>query len=311
MGLGRRTEEQFPSCLPLIIPLGSTSTKGRCNYATSGPRPIFIRSIQSNPDAAAHPQGSREPSDQKAARLPGQAPSPGHSPEDARCANCRRADDCTEETLRRLLSVMDDLSRKLGLALGTDGWTHQGEAYEVADQFDEWRREMREALVEWSKGGDTGAVNDLHPATLHVLDKTWPEWRDWAKRQGLDNTHVTNTDDPEKLRWNLRIPHYILDSYLREMSGNAWKVLCYIARRTTFDPSHPHFGRCWLGYDEIKDWTGVKQPERQIKELEGLGLVKVVHVRRAGNGQIRTTNELTITWFQDFKKMGVDGYGNR
>ena len=241
----------------------------------------------------------------------------GYYVEDERCADCSGNDyhECVEATLKRLLSVKDDLNRKLGLELDAEHWTYQGQAGEVADQFEEWRQEIRDALVEWSKGeSDTNEVREkvelLHGATLRFLDKTWPEWRQWAKRF-VDSVHVTSAEDAEKLKWSLRMPYYILDSNMRDMSGNTWKVFCYISRRATFDPSSNIYGRCYLGYDEIKTWTGVKQPERCIKELEQLGLLKVENIRRVSNGEIRTTNLFTVTWFHDFKKMGVDGYDKR
>lgn len=235
----------------------------------------------------------------------------GYSQTDEKCGVCAGHDECVEDTLKRLMSINDDLNRKLGLSLDTDGWSYQGAAIEIEYLFDEWRQDMREALCDWSRESDpadfTTKVKTLHGATLRYLDKTWPEWREWS-RNYVDNTHVTKDDDLGKLKWSLRMPYFVLDSFMNKMSASAWKVLCYIARRATFDPKSNHFGRCWLSYEEITQWTGVKQPERCIKELQDLKLLNVEHIRRRQNGQVRTTNEFTVIWFRKFKKLGVVGY---
>jgi hypothetical protein len=248
----------------------------------------------------------------------------GFSDSDKTCNNCQSIDECKSITLKRILTVMDDLNKKL---LHDDPFSfYDGETsyWNLVEGplsidgkwLDELREEIKTKIQDWYKDqeeDDSDTIQEdvakLNKATVRVLDNIWPEWKKWTG-QFIDKKHVTDTENLEKLKLCLRIPFYIMDSYMNKMSASAWKVFSYIARCATFDPGNNHFGRCWLSYEDIQERTGVKTIQKYVNELEALKLLDVEHTRRFNkyNQCFGTTNQFTISWFGNFKKLGVDGY---
>lgn len=244
-----------------------------------------------------------------------------------RCKKCQSTKDCKSKTIKRILSVEDDVNRNLfGDGLFDFNYGEGISYWQIAenpddldeDWFDERRAEIKYKITEWVHNHDENGYNTeelqdrirgLNKKTQFYLNNIWPEWKAYTK-QFIDNVHVTDTNDLEKLKWSLRIPYYIMDKYMKDMSASAWKVFCYIARRATFNPEDPKFGCCWLGYELIQEWTGVKTIERYVKELMDMNLIEVEHIkkRNPATGKVVTVNKFTVNWFGEFEELKVDGY---
>lgn len=251
----------------------------------------------------------------------------GFSDSDSRCTKCHTKEDCKSSTLKRFLNVMDNLNRKLGLDEWGDPFIfHDDETsfWELiqdplnidGEWLDELREEIKLKIVLWVQDQEENHNNtvredvaNLDSRTLRVLDKIWPEWKEWTG-QFIDKVHVTDTENLERLTWSLRMPYLIMDMYMKEMSNPAWKVFCYIARRCTFDPDRPYFGRCFLKYEEIQEWSGVLTVSKYVKELVELGLIGLIQQKKRNfsTGSVGTINLFTVNWFGEFSKLGIEGY---
>jgi hypothetical protein len=247
----------------------------------------------------------------------------GISEDKYKCKSCRSINQCKSRTLRRLLSVIDDLNKNIfvkdeELFLYIDknytSWNHISEPDKIPiEDIDEYRLSIKNGLIEWSGAYDRTYIrkklNLLDKRTIRSLDKLWPQFKEWSD-QYLDKVHVYDTKDPEKLTWSLRMPYLIMDTYMSKTSSSAWKVFCYIARRATFDPENKNFGLCYLQYGEIERMTGVKTVSKYVRELEKLGLIRLVQIRKTDRSSkgVVTVNKFTVKWFHDFENLGINGY---
>lgn len=176
---------------------------------------------------------------------------------------------------------------------------------QIVDRFREW--------LEWHKMHDENQVPEslgkLRPPTRNVLKALVPHYSE-TEDYYLDKVHVPdiakfNKKESERWTYHARIPYWVQDNWLSKTTGNQWKVFCYIVRRCTFDPSHKHFGRCWLKYEVIRKRTGVQGVQSCAKALQQLGLIKATHVRRNYGDGVVTTNHFTVTFFAEMKKKGL------
>jgi hypothetical protein len=100
----------------------------------------------------------------------------------------------------------------------------------------------------------------------------------------------------------VKIPHVIQDTYMSDMTGDEWKILTYVARCANFDPRSRNFGKAFLKYADITTATGVKRPDRALRRLEELGLIKKVHIRQKSSEGITTLNTIIVRWIKPTSK---------
>lgn len=158
----------------------------------------------------------------------------------------------------------------------------------------------------------------LHPWTSYYLNQLVPEWGErFHTKLACIGPHISGCNGcrwldgcrANWLKWAVRIPLFITRGVMKDISGNGIKVLLCIANHATWIPSHPHFGMCWLGYDQIRAETGIKQPHAPIKELQEKKLIKLEQIRRKRDDQqITTTNCFTVNWFHQLRELGIEGY---
>ena len=111
------------------------------------------------------------------------------------------------------------------------------------------------------------------------------------------------------LKLHVRIPYVIIEKVMPLVTGNAWKVLCYVARKATFDPQSRNFGRTFLTYKQITNATGVKHPGPCFKKLKSLRLIDLKQTRKPSRGSYTTANTITVAWFcsqRDLKEAQPD-----
>ena len=142
-----------------------------------------------------------------------------------------------------------------------------------------------------------------------VLMSIISDWNVFEDRY-LDTIHVPDInyldpDQSERWGYHTRTPWWVSDNQMSKMTGNQWKVFCYIIRRCTFDPSYQNFGTCWLGYEQIIERTGVKVPGPAIKALEELGLIEIVHDLNIYGSIMTTTNHFTVKFFHQMENSGL------
>jgi DNA-binding MarR family transcriptional regulator len=110
------------------------------------------------------------------------------------------------------------------------------------------------------------------------------------------------------LNWDTRIPQWVLDGYLAVLSGTAFKVFMYLARKANYHPHSPHFGRCWPSRSQIAEATGVSKTNlsRQLIELEDHDLIRrseAQHFYKREDGSFGSTVTITVTFFGRMKAL--------
>jgi hypothetical protein len=105
--------------------------------------------------------------------------------------------------------------------------------------------------------------------------------------------------------WHSKLPHFIIDKYMRECTHAEWKVFCCLNRHADFDPSSNNFGRCWPKYETIAKETGVYKNYigECCRGLEGLGLIIITHQKRQIGDKTVTVNHFTVSWFKRIKEL--------
>ncbi len=153
------------------------------------------------------------------------------------------------------------------------------------------------------------AVLNLRYPTLAVLKAIDPDF-EIDNTRDLDKVHILDIDkfdnvESDKWSYYARIPYWVIDNWAQQMTGNQWKVFIYIVRRCTFDPKHNNFGRCWLKYDDIKTRTRVQGVQCCVKALVNINAIKVHHKRRDYGRGIVTSNQFTVPYFRQMKRLGI------
>ena len=107
------------------------------------------------------------------------------------------------------------------------------------------------------------------------------------------------------LEWYSRIPHFIIDDWIKVISPSAWKVFTFLNRKANFEKGSNHYGRCWLTYEQIEEGTGVKKSNmrKYIIELKDYGLINYSWSKHGGHEGVKTTHEYKITWLTKMQKM--------
>ena len=110
-----------------------------------------------------------------------------------------------------------------------------------------------------------------------------------------------------KLKYYSRIPHVILDVYLKGLSRSAFKVFLYLNKKADFREHSNNFGKCWATYGQINDATGVSinHMGKYLKELEEFGLITWKQTKTSKGGEVKTINHFTVTWYTRFKRLGA------
>jgi hypothetical protein len=244
----------------------------------------------------------------------------GFGDEDPKCGNCADQSDCINKTLNRLTGIAFDISKNL-LHSNEDAdaiWREYGDD----SNFGALRDYIHDVAVDYLNGMDKGEANDdvrrLNPWTVYYLNRMVPAWGERFKGFSLacigplegscQRCKWLDGCRAHWLNWAVRIPLFITRLAMRDISGNAFKVLTCIASHVNWTPGHPHFGMCWLKYDQIKAETGVKQPQHPIKELREKGHIQLEQItrRRKDDGEFSNTNCFKVGWFEKLRALGVD-----
>lgn len=127
------------------------------------------------------------------------------------------------------------------------------------------------------------------------------------------NCHEVNKCQTS-LKWFSRIPHFIIDDHLMQLSPSAVKVFLYINRKANFDQDSKYFGKCWLTLQAIEKVTGVAFSNMRIylKELAVLNLIEyIVHRSKNTKGEFETIHEFEITHYKIMKELDIKIEANK
>jgi hypothetical protein len=102
------------------------------------------------------------------------------------------------------------------------------------------------------------------------------------------------------LKRTVNIPQAIIDAYLSVMSATAWKLLCGICRKATFDPKNPLFGTCRATHEQLAELTGIAKSSIRTyeRELVALGLLDIKVIQTREKGTFRTVHHYSISFFK-------------
>lgn len=98
------------------------------------------------------------------------------------------------------------------------------------------------------------------------------------------------------INWYVKIPFFIIDNTMKNVSLSAFKIFIYICRRTNFNTKSNHFSRCWLTMSEISEATGVKvsNMRKYVLELINKGMINCTVFRRNYDTGFKTIHEFTV-----------------
>ncbi len=248
----------------------------------------------------------------------------GASGNDPKCEKCADWEACLYRTRDRLTGIMVDISRNLleNEADEENIWHDYGTGSDF--DFDISRAFIRDVALDYIKDVGEGKPSDgakrLNPWTVHHLNRMVPEWGERFKGFSLacagpmegscKGCKWLDGCRTKWLNWAVRIPLFITRLAMRDISGNAFKVLTCITSHVNWVPDDPHFGMCWLKYDQITTETGIKQPQHPIKELREKGHIRLEQItrRREDGGEFSNTNCFMVGWFEKLRALGVDTY---
>jgi len=241
----------------------------------------------------------------------------GFSNSDLKCCNCIEISRCQTETMKRLMSLSQNLNREIfdqleDYDLPEEYWRDVGLAEKKLptysdDDFDEIRKNLIDTFGNWFRTYDlnidyiSSSVKGLRKSSRTVLKSIFSDWKKLEDLY-LDTIHVPDINDLdqdqiERGGYHTRFPWWVSDNQMSKMTGNQWKIFCYIVRRCTFDPNHQNFGTCWLGYEQIIERTGVKVPGPAIKALAELGLIELIQDINKYGSIMTTTNHFSVNFF--------------
>jgi DNA-binding MarR family transcriptional regulator len=103
------------------------------------------------------------------------------------------------------------------------------------------------------------------------------------------------------LKWYSKMPDFIIDRHLPEMSASAAKLLLYLNRRINRDRSGANFGRWWGTFKRIEQDTGLKRSNlnAHIKVLQGLGLLEPSFSPKGNRVDgFTTAHQFRLTWYK-------------
>jgi hypothetical protein len=110
------------------------------------------------------------------------------------------------------------------------------------------------------------------------------------------------------LNYYSRIPHFIIEKYVSQLSPSAFKIFMYLNRKANFERESRHYGRCWLTYETIEKATGVKASNmrKYMRELQDLKLIKCgfTHHKNA-DGTFSTVHDISVTWYKRLEELGI------
>lgn len=265
----------------------------------------------------------------------------GYDEDEPACRKCIDRDECISRTVNRLAGIAVDISRNL--------LNSESDVKEISNQYGIAQKELRSpdsligfsldtlrqyifdmanVCIRWFDDEGKGkvavqalALPKLSPWTIYYLNRMVPEWGERFKEHALVcvgplQGHCRNCKWLEGCRdkwlnWAVRVPLYITRVAMRELSPPAFTILINIASHVNWVPAHPHFGMCWLTYEQIRNETNIQQPHRQIKELKEKGFIQQSQIVRNNDGGFRTTNCFTVNWFGQLRDLGVENYAKK
>lgn len=110
------------------------------------------------------------------------------------------------------------------------------------------------------------------------------------------------------MKFDVRIPFFIVDKYLPILSRHATNILLFLSRRVNFSTTHRNFGRCWATHKQIAEGTNVPQSniKRYIRELANYRLLtKTTTTGRKDDGTFYKVNTYSVTWFKRVQELQV------
>lgn len=244
-------------------------------------------------------------------------------------AKCPHFRDCLEAAAIRFLSVLDDMGNKLFDRLDErnpipDGkeWEHAGIIGYLGgglETIEDIQGRIIKSLNEWynNLSDHSRAAKEimlLRPSSRATLKAMFPDTPIFDEEL-KDKIHITDiqktlNEEPGRLGFHTRIPHWFIDLKLRELRGsgaiNALKVFLYLSRRATFDPSSVNHGKCWIDYQTIARRAGIgstKGVQRGIAKLLDLGWIKLIQNKRRSNFAVVTTNCFVINFFGEWEAL--------
>ena len=117
----------------------------------------------------------------------------------------------------------------------------------------------------------------------------------------------------QHMKFEVRIPFFIVDKFLPVLSRHATNVLLFLARRVNFSTTHRNFGRCWATHKQIAEGTNVPQSNirKYTAELVRHGLLtKTSMTRSRGDGTFYNVNSYSVTWFKRMEELKIVAKGD-
>lgn len=107
------------------------------------------------------------------------------------------------------------------------------------------------------------------------------------------------------LKWFNRLPRFIIDNYLRKLSGAELKIFLYLNDKANWSKKAKDYGACFMSFEEISWTTGlsINHIGKYVKSLQKHGLIYHVQNKKFVDGRWVTFHRYEVTFYKRLEEL--------